>query len=245
MYKWINMKKLVVITGASSGIGMELAKRFSNDGHPVLMLARRQNIMESLALPNTICRSVDVTDSKAMEAAIREAESIYGKTDLLVNCAGIMLLGNPDKQDIGEWERMIDVNIKGILTGTKSVLPDMIKRNEGTIVNISSIAGRKTFDRHAVYCGTKFAVHAISESMRKEVANSNVRIIVVSPGVVETPLLSHTTDNDIKDNYNNWKQTIDGGLDPIEVVRCVSFAYNMPQDVCIREIALAKTKQLD
>lgn len=110
------------------------------------------------------------------------------------------MLGNPDKQDIGEWERMIDVNIKGILTGTKSVLPDMIKRNEGTIVNISSIAGRKTFDRHAVYCGTKFAVHAISESMRKEVANSNVRIIVVSPGVVETPLLSHTTDNDIKDS---------------------------------------------
>ena len=163
--KILFMKKLVVVTGASSGIGMELAKRFSEQGHPVLMLARRNGIMEELGLPNTMCRSVDVTDVKGMEAAIREAEAVYGKVDLLINCAGLMLLGYPDKQDFEEWERMVDVNVKGILTGTKAVLADMLARNGGTILNISSIAGRKTFDQHSVYCGTQYAVHAITESM--------------------------------------------------------------------------------
>lgn len=239
------MKKLVVVTGASSGIGMELAKRFSAEGHPVLMLARRDKIMEELALPHTICRSVDVTNRKEMESAIREAEQKYGKTDLLINCAGLMLLGYPDKQQYEEWEKMIDVNVKGILTGTKVVLSDMLQRNSGTIINISSIAGRKTFDQHAVYCGTKYAVHAITESMRKEVSNSNVRFIVIAPGVVETPLLSHTLDQTIKDNYNVWKETIGGGLDTAKIAECVLFAYNMPQDVCVREIVIAKTKQQD
>lgn len=239
------MKKLVVITGASSGIGMEFAKRFSREGHLVLMLARRQDVMEELHLPNCLCRGVDVTDLTAMEGAIREAEAIYGKTDLLINCAGLMLLGHPDRQDFEEWSRMIDVNVKSVLAGTKVVLADMMARNEGTIINISSIAGRKTFDNHSVYCGTKYAVHAITESMRKEVAGSNVRMIVIAPGVVETPLLSHTSDQAIKDNYDLWKQSIDGGLEPAQIADCAWFAYQMPQSVCVREIVIAKTKQED
>ena len=239
------MKKLVVVTGASSGIGMEFAKRFSKEGHPVLMIARRKEIMEELNLPNCICKSVDVTNLEGMITAIREAEEIYGKTDLLINCAGLMLLGYPDKQEYEEWDRMIDVNIKGILTGTKVVLSDMIKRNEGTIINISSIAGRKTFDNHSVYCGTKYAVHAITESMRKEVSGSNVRFIVIAPGVVETPLLSHTSNEEIKNNYNHWKESIDGGLDVSQIADCALFAYKMPQNVCVREIVIAKTKQED
>lgn len=239
------MKKLVVITGASSGIGMEFAKRFSREGHLVLMLARRQDVMEELHLPNCLCRGVDVTDLTAMEGAIREAEAIYGKTDLLINCAGLMLLGHPDRQDFEEWSRMIDVNVKGVLAGTKVVLADMMARNEGAIINISSIAGRKTFDNHSVYCGTKYAVHAITESMRKEVAGSNVRMIVIAPGVAETPLLSHTSDQAIKDNYELWKQSIDGGLEPAQIADCAWFAYQMPQSVCVREIVIAKTKQED
>lgn len=239
------MKKLVVITGASSGIGMDIAKRMSKNGHPLLLLSRRLKEMEDLNLENTICKSVDVTDLEGMKAAISEAEAKFGKVDCLVNCAGVMLLGNPEVQDFSEWTRMIDVNIKGILTGTNVVLNDMKERNEGTIINISSIAGRKTFNEHAVYCGTKFAVHAITENMRKEVSLSNVRVIVIAPGVVETPLLSHTTDETIKGNYNEWKKVIDGGLDPAEISNCVEFAYNAPQNVCIREIVVAKTKQED
>lgn len=239
------MKKLVVITGASSGIGKELSKRFSSEGHPVLMLSRRKEVMEDMNLENCICVSADVTDLEAMGNAIQKAEAVYGKTDLLINCAGLMLLGYPHKQQYSEWEAMIDVNIKGILTGTHFVLPDMVERNSGTIMNISSIAGRKTFNDHSVYCGTKYAVHAISESMRKEVAGSNVRVLVIAPGVVETPLLSHTSNEDIKSDYNEWKETIEGGLDASKIADCAYFAYQMPQDVCVREIVIAKTKQED
>lgn len=239
------MKKLVVITGASSGIGRQIAKKLSDNGHPVLLLSRRLDKMEELNLPNSLCKSVDVIDIEKMREAIKEAEEKFGKVDCLVNCAGIMLLGEPNIQNYAEWSNMIDVNIKGILTGTNIVLNDMVNRNEGTIINISSIAGRKTFDNHSVYCGTKFAVHAISENMRKEVASSNVRVITIAPGVVETPLLSHTTDNNIKDNYNEWKKTIESGLNPEKIASCVEFAYNQPQDICIREIVIAKTKQED
>lgn len=239
------MKKLVVITGASSGIGLALTKRFSQEGHPVLMLARRADLMQQENLPNTLCISTDVTNREQMENAIKQAEQKYGKTDLLINCAGIMLLGNTAKQNYAEWDAMIDVNIKGILTGTHCVLPDMLKRNEGTIINFSSIAGRKTFDNHAVYCGTKFAVHAITEAIRKEISQSNVRFLTIAPGVVETPLLSHTTDEDIVANYKKRKKSIEGGLDTRHITDCIFFMYTMPQNVSIREIVIAKTKQAD
>lgn len=239
------MKKLVIITGASSGIGKALAIEFSNKGYPVLLIARRLEEMEELNLPNCICSRCDVTKIDEVKEAIAEAELKYGKTDLLINCAGLMLLGEANYQSYSEWEEMIDVNIKGVLTTTSQVLNDMKERNSGTIINISSIAGKKTFDNHSVYCGTKFAVHALTEGMRKEVASSNVRMITVAPGVVETPLLSHTTDEDIKKDYVQWKDTIEGGLDPNKVVECIEFAYNMPQDVCVREIVIAKTKQQD
>ena len=239
------MKGLVVITGASSGIGTKIAETMSKNGHPVLLLSRRLELMEKLNIPNSLCKSVDVTDLEGMRLAISEAEEKFGKVDLLVNCAGIMLLGYPELQDFSEWDRMIDVNIKGILTGTNIVLKDMKERNEGTIINISSIAGRKTFNEHAVYCGTKFAVHAITENIRKEVSGSNVRMITIAPGVVETPLLSHTTNEEIKSAYNEWKKTIESGLDPQKIADCVAFAYNQPQDICIREIVIVKTKQED
>lgn len=237
------MKKLVVITGASSGIGAAIARTMSAQGHPLLLLARRLEPMQALNLPDTLCASVDVTDLEAVRAAVDAAEAAYGKTDLLVNCAGVMLLGLPETQEFEEWNRMIDVNVKGVLTGIHVVLKDMVAREAGTIINISSIAGRKTFDAHAVYCGTKFAVHAITENIRKEVSGRNVRLIVIAPGVVETELLSHTTNQDIVAGYNEWKKTIERGLEPETIASCVSYAYNQPQDVCIREIVVAKTKQ--
>ncbi|MCI5773435.1 MAG: SDR family oxidoreductase [Erysipelotrichaceae bacterium] len=239
------MKKLVIITGASSGIGKMLAISFAQAGHPLLLLARRKELMDELKLENALCESVDVTKVDEVKQAIQKAQDKYGKADLLINCAGLMQLGYPQQQAYSEWEAMIDVNIKGVLTTTHAVLPEMVARNEGTIINISSIAGFKTFNNHAVYCGSKYAVHAITESMRKEVANSKVRMILISPGVVETPLLSHTTQEDIKNDYNEWKKQIAGGLDAQKIVECVMFAYRMPQDVCVREIVIAKTRQED
>ncbi len=155
-----------------------------------------------------------------------------------------MLLGQASEQDPREWKKMLDVNVMGVLNGIHVVLDDMIKRNEGTIVNISSIAGRKkTFPDHAAYCGTKFAVHAITENIRQEVSRHNVRMIIIAPGVVETELLSHTTSDAIIDGYTDWKSTIGGGLQSDDIANAISYAYNQPQHVCIREIVIAPTAQ--
>lgn len=237
------MKKLVVITGASSGIGEAIARRLSAEGHPLLLLARRVERLEALNLPNTLCARVDVTEQASFEAAIANAEAEFGPADALINNAGVMLLGQIDTQDASEWKRMFDVNVLGLLNGMQAVLAPMKARNTGTIINISSIAGKKTFPDHAAYCGTKFAVHAISENVREEVAASNVRVTTIAPGAVETELVSHITSDAIKTGYDAWKQEMGGVLDADDVARSVVFAYQQPQNVCIREIALAPTKQ--
>lgn len=237
------MKPLVIITGASSGIGAATAKKLSDDGHPLLLLARRIDMLEKLGLPETLCKKVDVTDPATFADAVAEAEAKYGPCDCLINNAGVMLLGQADVQDPKEWKTMFDVNVMGLLNGIHIVLKKMKERQGGTIVNISSIAGRKTFGNHAVYCGTKFAVHAMTENIREEVALSNVRLITIAPGAVETELLGHTTSTEIKDGYESWKDSMGGALHAEDIARSIYFAYNQPQNVCIREIVIAATKQ--
>jgi len=237
------MKKLIVITGASSGIGEAIAKHFSDLGHPLLLIARRLENLKALNLPNTLCEQVDITNKATFEAAIDKAQALYGPVDCLVNNAGVMLLGQVSEQAASEWQTMFDVNVIGLLNGMQTVLAPMIKANTGTIINISSIAGRKTFGNHAAYCGTKFAVHAISENIREEVAESNVRVVTIAPGAVETELLSHTTSEEIKEGYESWKESMGGVISPDDIANTVTFAYNQPQNVCIREIVVAATKQ--
>lgn len=237
------MKKLIVITGASSGIGEAIAKQFSAQGHPLLLIARRVERLEALGLPNTLCKKVDVTDKAAFDEAVAAAQARFGEVELLVNNAGVMLLGDMATQDAAEWQTMFNVNVLGLMNGMQTVLAPMIARNGGTIINISSVAGRKTFPNHAAYCGTKFAVHAISENVREEVANANVRVITIAPGAVETELLSHTTSDDIKQGYESWKQDMGGILAADDIANAVSYAFNQPQNVCIREIVLTATRQ--
>ncbi|AXE33362.1 SDR family oxidoreductase [Chromobacterium phragmitis] len=236
-------KPLIVITGASSGIGAAAAKLFSQAGHPLLLLARRIEKLEALELPDTLCRQVDVTDRDQLQAALAEAEAKFGPADAIVNNAGVMLLGAMVQQDPDEWQRMLDVNVKGLLNGIHAVLAGMAARGRGTIINISSIAGRKTFPNHVAYCGTKFAVHAISENLREEVAGSGVRVITIAPGAVETELLGHTTDAAIKAGYQEWKQQMGGVLEADDVAEAIAYAYGQPQRVCVREIVLAATGQ--
>ncbi len=237
------MKKLVVVTGASSGIGAAIARRLSAAGHPLLLLARRVEQLEALDLPNCLCEQVDVTNRADFEVAINKAQAKFGAVDALVNNAGVMLLGQIEDQNSAEWQQMFEVNVLAILNSMQVVLAPMKAKNSGTIINVSSVAGRKTFGDHAAYCGTKFAVHAITENVREEVADSNVRLITIAPGAVETELLSHTTSQDIKDGYENWKDSMDGVLAADDVARAVEFAYAQPQEVCIREIVLAATRQ--
>ena len=208
-----------------------------------MSIARRLEQLENLNLPNCLSKKVDVTDLASFQTAIKEAEDKFGPANCLINNAGVMLLGKIATQDPKEWKTMLDVNIMGLLNGIHLLLSKMVEKQNGTIINISSVAGRKTFPNHSAYCATKFAVHALSENLREEVANENVRVITIAPGAVETELLSHTTSKTIKENYNNWKKDIGGALTPEDIARSILFAYEQPQNVCIREIVIAATKQ--
>jgi len=236
---------LVVITGASSGIGASIARAYAAKGHPLLLLARRVERLEALNIANAMCAKCDVTKFEEIKAAVARAEEQFGPVGIMVNNAGVMLLETLANQDANEWEKMINVNVFGVLNGIRAVLQGMLDRKEGIVVNISSIAGVKLFPNHAVYCATKFAVHALTEGLRQECAPSGVRVVVISPGAVETELLGHTTSEEVKDGYNAWKETMtEGVLQPQDVSDAVLFATSMPKRCCVREIQLAPTNQV-
>ena len=237
-------KKLVVITGASSGFGEALAIEFSKSGYPLLLLARRLDKMEALNLPNTLCKKVDVTNPDEFESAVREAEAVYGKTDLLINNAGIMLLGDLAAQNPEEWKKMLDVNIMGVMNGMQIVMTDMKERASGTIINVSSMAGVMPFGNHAAYCASKYGVRGLTQTARMELSSYNVRVIVAEPGAVGTELLEHTTSQTIKDNYQKWKETVGAtNITAGDVARSIKFVYELPQSVLIREFIISDTKQ--
>ena len=238
------MKKLVVITGASSGFGMELAKAFAADGYPMLLLARRVEKMEALNLPNAMCRKVDVTDLDGFTAAVREAEEKYGKTDLLVNNAGMMLLGSIESQDAQEWKKMLDINVMGVMHGMQIVMNDMKQRQSGTIINLSSIAGVLPFAAHAAYWASKYGVTGLTAVARQEMSPHNVRVVSVCPGAVSTELLGHTTDQQIIDGYNQWKEDVGAtSITAADVATTIKFTYELPQGVLLRQIIITDTKQ--
>ncbi|AHA04782.1 SDR family oxidoreductase [Pediococcus pentosaceus] len=239
-------KPLIVITGASSGFGAEIAKIFNQAGYPELLLGRRVEKIQALPLnfENVMIESVDVIDQAQFKTAIEHAEAKFGPVDLLVNNAGVMLLGNVTTQSPTEWQTMLDTNVMGVLNGTQIVLPSMLEREHGTIINMSSLAGKKTFVNHAAYVASKFGVHGLSETIREEVSGKNVRISMVAPGAAETELLTHVTDQNALVDYGEWKKSMGGiTMDPKHVAESVKFIYDMPQAVNIRELAIAATRQ--
>ncbi|KRO15619.1 SDR family oxidoreductase [Lacticaseibacillus saniviri] len=240
------MKKLVVITGASSGFGAEIAKIFNADGYPMLLLGRRIEKLNALAadFDHAMAEAVDVTDYDQFEAAVRKAEAVYGPTELLINNAGVMLLGNVQNQDPREWQTMLDTNVMGVLNGTQIVLNEMREHEHGTILNVSSLAGKKTFVNHAAYVASKYGVHGLSETIREENAGKNVRVMLIAPGAAETELLTHVTSESALTDYNAWKESMGGlTLDPKHVAETVKFMFDMPQNVNIREVDIAATRQ--
>ncbi|HCM89553.1 MULTISPECIES: SDR family oxidoreductase [Vagococcus] len=242
----MSTKPLIVITGASSGFGAKTAQLFNSKGFPLLLLARRTEKIKELPLnfDNVLIENVDVTNKEELQKAITKAEAIHGPTDLLVNNAGIMLLGNILDQDEEEWQKMLQTNVIGVLNGMKAVLGHMIERNHGTIINVSSIAGFKAFLDHAAYAASKFGVHGLTETIRQEVADSHVRVSLISPGAAETELLTHVTNEQSFNDYVSWKESMGGlTLDPQKVAESIFFIYEMPQEVTIREISIAATKQ--
>jgi NADP-dependent 3-hydroxy acid dehydrogenase YdfG len=234
---------LTVITGASSGIGEASALAFSAAGHPLLMLARRLERMEALDLPNTLCRAVDVRDRAAVAAAVAEAEARFGPVDCVINNAGVAHLANVLEQDPLEWDDMIAVNAGGVMNVLHAVMKGMSQRRHGTIINMSSIAGRKMYPDHTVYGGTKYFVHAVSDSIRGKLAPYDVRVIVISPGIVETEVLDHVTDPKTLRAYQENKLKIGGGISADHVAASMLFAYQLPQNVLVQEICITPTRQ--
>ncbi|MEP3847853.1 MAG: SDR family oxidoreductase [Paracoccaceae bacterium] len=236
-------KPLVAVTGASSGIGEAVARTFSDAGHPVLMMARRIEKMEAMGLSNSICRQVDVRDRDAIKAAVADAEAEYGPVDMMFVNAGIARLADIGRQPPEEWDEMIDINTKGVMNTLHSVMNGMMERKTGTIFMMSSIAGRKVYPDHTVYCGTKYFVHAVSESIRDYLSDYNVRVIVLSPGVIETEVLSGVLDEQTLAAYKENKVKIGGGIGPEHVSEIMLHSYQMPQNALIQEICITPTRQ--
>lgn len=236
-------KQLVAVTGASSGIGEAVAKAFSRAGHPVLMMARRLERMQALNLPDSMARQVDVRDRTAIAAAVKEAEAEYGPVDMLFANAGIARLADIGRQPPEEWDEMIDINTKGVLNSVHAVMSGMMERRHGTLFMMSSIAGRKIYPDHTVYCGTKFFVHAVSESLRDYLSDYDVRVVVLSPGVIETEVLSGVLDPQTLANYKANKLKIGGGIGPEHVADLMLHTYQMPQNALVQEIVITPTRQ--
>lgn len=238
--------KVVVITGASSGIGEATAKELASKGAKLVLAARRLDRLKKLqdeiqdSGGEAIYQVTDVTSIDQMEALAQLALTQFGKIDVLVNNAGIMPHSLLYKKHIEEWNQMIDVNIKGVLYGIAAVLPSMRERKEGHVINLSSVAGHVVGAGSTVYAGTKFAVRAISEGLRKEELGNNIRVTIISPGAVATELPNSITDMDLKPGI---LEAYKGAIDAESIASAIAFAIEQPSNVAINEMLIRPTHQ--
>jgi len=236
---------VVVITGASSGIGAATAKRLASNGAKLMLGARREDRLERLAAEIETAggeadfRVTDVTDHEQCLALANAAIERYGHIDTLFNNAGLMPLSPLASRKVDEWDRMIDVNIKGLLYATDGVLGHMLERESGHIINVASVAGHETMPAGAVYCGTKFAVRAITDSLRKEVKDK-LRCTIISPGAVATELPDTITHEKVGERIKEFFQI---AMDPDAIARAVVYAMEQPDEVGVNEIVVRPTAQ--
>ena len=239
--------KVVVITGASSGLGEATARMLASEGATVVLGARRTNRIEALADELTqsgaqaFARATDVTDAGQVQRLVDAAVERYGRLDVMINNAGLMPQSLLEARKIDEWDRMIDVNIKGVLYGIAAALPHMQRQKGGHIVNVSSVAGHRVGPGSAVYAATKFAVRALSEGLRQEVKPHNIRTTVISPGAVATELPNTITDPDVAATVDKLYEDVAVPADSF--ARAVVFALSQPEEVDINEILFRPTRQ--
>ncbi|CEF41435.1 MULTISPECIES: SDR family oxidoreductase [Acetobacteraceae] len=237
--------KVVAITGASSGIGEATARRLGQAGAKIVLGARRFERLERIAADiiltggEALAVDLDVMDRGSVDAFAETAISKFGALDILVNNAGVMLLSPLAEVKVDEWDRMIDVNIKGVLYGIGAALPIMQRQGRGHIVNVSSVAGHRVGPGSAVYSGTKFAVRAISEGFRQE-AGPAIRSTIISPGAVTTELPNHITDAKIAEAAKAMYST---AIDADAIARAIEYAVTQPANVDVNEILIRPTAQ--
>jgi NADP-dependent 3-hydroxy acid dehydrogenase YdfG len=239
--------KVVVITGASSGLGEATARLLSAQGAAVVLGARRIERLQSLAEElvaaggKALAVATDVTDHEQVKRLVDTAVQAYGRIDVMINNAGLMPQSPLERLKIDEWDRMIDVNIKGVLYGIAAALPYMQQQKAGHIINVSSVAGHKVGPGSAVYAATKHAVRALSEGLRQEVTPYNIRTTIISPGAVVTELPNTITDPEAAARVNQLYAEV--GLPADSFARAVVFAIGQPEEVDINEILFRPTRQ--
>jgi len=234
--------KVVLITGASSGIGEAVARMLAERGAHVVLGARRVDRLEALA--STIqaaggsvrIRALDVTQRDDVQAFADFAIAEFGRVDVIINNAGVMPLSALNARKVDEWDRMIDVNIRGVLHGIAAVLPGMEAQGFGQVINISSIGGLAVSPTAAVYCATKFAVRAISDGLRQE--TDKIRVTVVCPGVVESELADTISDEVARKGMQEFRRI---AIQPDAIARAIVYAVEQPDDVDVSELVVRPT----
>jgi len=239
----MSIDKIILITGASSGIGEGIARELGAAGATLLLGARRSDRLQALveeinaAGGNAEYRRLDVTDKADVQAFAEDARQRWGRVDVIINNAGIMPLSPLASMKTEEWDRMVDVNIKGVLHGIAAVLPEFTQRGSGHVINIASIGALAVSPTAAVYCATKFAVRAISDGLRQE--RPDIRVTCIHPGVVESELASTITDDSAKSAMAAYRAI---ALKPDAIGRAVRYAIEQPEDVDVNEIVVRPTR---
>ena len=234
--------KVIAITGASSGIGEATAKLLAEQGAKVVLGARRVDRLESLAKEIAGAGGVarvqplDVTDRSDVQRFADFARAEFGRVDVMINNAGVMPLSPLASVKLDEWDRMIDVNVRGVLHGIAAVLPEMQQRGSGQIINISSIGGLTVSPTAAVYCATKFAVRAISDGLRQE--TDKIRVTVICPGVTESELADSISDPAGREEMKTFRRI---AISPQAVARAIAYAIDQPADVDVSEVIVRPT----
>jgi NADP-dependent 3-hydroxy acid dehydrogenase YdfG len=239
--------KVVVITGASSGLGEATARLLSAGGAAVALGARRADRLKALASEisdnggKALAVATDVTSRDQVKALVEQVVARFGRIDVMINNAGLMPQAPLERLKVDEWDRMIDVNIKGVLYGIAAALPHMQRQKAGHFINVSSVAGHRIGPGFAVYAATKHAVRALSEGLRQEVKPYNIRTTVISPGAVATELPGGISDTETAERVRTFYSQVAVPADSF--ARVVAFAMSQPENVDINEILYRPTRQ--
>jgi NADP-dependent 3-hydroxy acid dehydrogenase YdfG len=240
--------KIIIVTGASSGIGEATALTLSKEGAKIVLTARREDRLKELKDKITsnggqaLVVPGDVTKKSDYENLVKKTLGEYGTIDVLINNAGLMPLSYIKKLKTDEWEKMVDVNIKGVLNGVAAVLPTMIENKSGHIINISSSAAHAYFPGGAVYCATKAAVKMFSEGLRKELAPQyGINVTSIEPGAVSTELMDTITDEDIKEEMKEMQQMT--FLESEDIANAIYYSLKQPERANINDVYIMPTEQ--
>lgn len=240
--------KVAIVTGASSGIGEATAVALAQQGAKVAIVARRSDRLEALAQRiktnggEVLSITADVTDEAQVRDFVSQTKTHWGQVDILINNAGVMLLGMIDGANTEDWRRMMNINVLGLMYATHAVLPLMKAQGQGHIVNLSSVAGRVANAGSGVYNASKWAVNAFSEALRKEVYQNNIRVTIVEPGLVATELPTHITDTGAKERAAGFYGSLKN-LDSEDIAAAIVYATSQPPHVNVNEILIRPTEQ--